>query len=294
MKGSTRRTVSIVLVAALVALAGCGGLGQSDNGGAETGDDTATEEATATTTATEEAADTATATETSTDEATEATPTATATPTDEANDTTDDELTSLDQELLDSHALTLLRAGNYTAFVTTNESGSSTTTIAAVDLAGQGKYDQSTSSPGLSIEEYREPGTDTLYTQVGTGDDASYFSETATDNFTANQITESHLITDVNYERFGTDTVGDTTVQRYVANDVSSLNVSSDGWGGSVVTNISSVVLVDTDRKLIYEIDAEYTVQTSNGTTIDNAYSVSYSDVGSTNVTEPDWVSEAR
>lgn len=204
----------------------------------------------------------------------------------------EDELTSLDQQLLQDHTLTLLNAGNYTAFLTTTESGSSSTTVAAADISARSRYDQITTS-GLSIEEYRPANSETLYQQVGSGSSANYYSKSAPNNFTASEITAPYLITDVTYQQFGTDTIDGTTVQRYVANDVSSLNVSSDEWGGSFVTNISSTVLVDPDRRLIYEIDANYTVQTTEGDTINSSYTLRYSNVGSTTVTEPDWLSQA-
>jgi outer membrane biogenesis lipoprotein LolB len=215
----------------------------------------------------------------------------------EITTTTTSGSTTLNQTLLDSHSITLIDAGSYTAEVTTSENSTSTTTAAEINLTAQSKYEQLTTitdSSSFTLETYRGSGSDTVYTKVGSGESASYTSDDAAGNFTADSIAEPYLITDVQYQQFGTETINGTTVQRYVANDVDSLSVESDGWGGPIVTNISSTVLVDADRGLIYQIDAQYTVQTSSGAERTVSYAVSYSDVGSTDVTEPTWLSNAR
>lgn len=260
---------TIVLVAVLVALAGCSGLGPAGDDGTATEAQSTTNETTA--------EDTETTTETT---------------------TTDDgdagNLTALDQQLLDSHSLALLSAGSYSVEVSTSGADSATTTVASVNLTAKSTYEQLTtitSGTAFNLEVYRSPGSDTVYTQVGSGDSASYSSEAATGNFTEREISAPYLITDVSYQQFGTETVDNTTVQRYVANDVGRVTASSEGWGG-LVTNISSTVLVDPDRNLVYEIDADYAVS-SGGEIVNRSYTVTYSDVGSTTVSEPDWLSEA-
>jgi hypothetical protein len=219
------------------------------------------------------------------------------TPESTATEETSSSLETLNQTLLDSHSITLVNAGSYTAEVSTSENSTATTTAAEVNLTAQSKYERLTTiteSSSFTLETYRESESNTVYTKVGSAESASYTSEAAAGNFTADSIAEPYLITDVQYQQFGTETINGTTVQRYVANDVDSLSVQSDGWDGPIVTNISSTVLVDTDRGLLYEIDAQYTVQTSSGAERTVSYAVTYSDVGSTNVTEPTWLSNAR
>lgn len=97
------------------------------------------------------------------------------------------------------------------------------------------------------------------------------------------------------FERIGEEAYDGTTVVRYEASSLDAFDRDriNEGLVGQEVAEASAVLLVDTDGVVRY---LELTVVTVNdeGREIEVIRTIEWSDVGSTTVTEPDWVADAR
>ena len=165
--------------------------------------------------------------------------------------------------------------------------------------AGQGLREQTQSRNGQerSVTVYtdgngsyrkQEAGDEVSYDfqQSGSAGDIDPVNVTGfTQNFTG-------IVDGFAWETAGTAEVDGATVTEYTLTgvaDTGTLNLPTD----ATVDNATGTLLVDGDG-VIREAAVSYDVHASDGSTTTLEATISFSDIGSTTVTEPDWLSEAQ
>jgi len=299
---SKTRTLVIILVALLVALAGCTG----GPGDASDGDDVDEDES----------EDDAANESDGTDE-----PDASAGP-DESGDgevpgaiDTDDPTDPVGQsaftnnkgQVVQSHAETLTASGSYTAVVNTTWSGSgdgfggqtesvvSTTTTYANPSTGE--YYQTTDIPldefEYRIESYSPPNENVTYTRTNVYGQQTYaMQEQVIDTSQHMRPASGSFYESLEFQSTGTVTRDGETLERYVVTDVQQV-ADSAYFQGSLAT-IDVEVLYNPERNLMQSVSWEYRYEDDAGERFSSLFRVAYEDIGSTTVPEPDWLDEAR
>ncbi|QLH81704.1 DUF7537 family lipoprotein [Halosimplex pelagicum] len=302
------RALGVASVVLLVALAGCGGGGGTDGAtaspepsGPAADADTPTpgEPATGTT------ADGESGTETPAD--------SDGTPTDSDPTATDSDVTAtegsqgpgetLSDSFVSGWSQRLQSAGSFTAemrgiSVTTSGqmSGESEGQPPVVnwtmkmDLSTGARYANGTisgSGESIPIELYHPPSSDTTYSRT-TFQGQSRISQSTNTADRDNPVSEG-LLHAVRLTRAGTETVDGETLQRYTAADADAV-VNRSYFGGSV-SDLRMDVLVDADAGVVRVIDYEYEVESDDDTTT-QFLRIRYTDIGTTTVERPDWMSQ--
>jgi hypothetical protein len=259
---AVRRVVLTVAVAALVATAGCSGLGGSDNGdvgyGVSGGD------------------------------------------LDGGN-----LVSATDDAIGEAGSYTIEQQSTATGTQQGTEFTANSTTTTRVDLsAGQGLRESQRSQTTGGVKQavsstvytdgetsYRQQeanGNVTYDTQTGS---ASGFGGIQPVNVTAFGQDYSQIVDAIAWEQDGTESVDGTTGTVYAATGVA--NESAFGANeGATVENVDASLLVDSDG-VIRELSIAYTIESDGAsTTVD--VTVAITEIGSTSVSEPGWLSQAQ
>lgn len=284
-----KRTLAIVCVALLVALAGCSG-GPGDSGDADDdGDEPANESDPANGSDGGDTGDDGGQMGDSTGQMSSA-------------------FTSQKGEIVRSHSETLTAAGSFTATVETTISGNDlgsyggqigedvVTTITVKANPETGEYLQtmeSSSEYGFSMATYSPPNENVTYTRFESGGQPFYLQgQQAVDpNQYLDPVSES-FFDPLNFESAGTVTRNGETLEKYVIQDVQQVEQSAY-FNGSLST-IDVEVLYNPSRNLMQEMSWKYTTELDSGESFSSQSRVSYTDIGSTSVEEPSWLSDAK
>ncbi|WP_436930699.1 DUF7537 family lipoprotein [Halosimplex halobium] len=160
-----------------------------------------------------------------------------------------------------------------------------------LDLSTGARYANGTisgSGGSIPVELYHPPSSDTTYSRT-TFRGQSRISQSTSTTDRDNPVSEG-LLEAVRLTRAGTETVDGETLQRYSAESTDAV-VNQSYFGGSV-SDLRMAVLVDADAGLVRVIDYEYEVESDDGTTT-QFLRIRYTDVGTTAVERPDWMSQA-
>jgi hypothetical protein len=141
-------------------------------------------------------------------------------------------------------------------------------------------------------------GQGNAYTQQSTGANASYqrFDGDEADTTTYLDPGIGGYLDGLNFSDAGTETVDGVTVDKYEVTDPSQVNASAHDpeiLTAESIETISVTVAIDRDG-VVRSFEYHVTGQNENGDPLGYHLSLQYSDVGSTTVPEPDWLSEAR
>ncbi len=275
---SARRTLGILCIVLLVAVAGCSGGGGSNG---------------------------ATPTQTDGDES-DPTPTdggPTATPTEGVTDgVTGDTLSS---EVIAGHVERLQSAGSFTAEMrgstvqSSGGSGGSGGSQPVVDwtlkadtttgeLYANGTLSDGSGGQSIPIEMYSPPSSGTTYTRMTFQGQSRISQSQGSTNYT--QPGEAGLFEAVELTRNGSATLDGESYQRYSADG--STAVRNQSYFGDSIEQFRMSVLVDPDSNLMRVIDYRYEAQ-SGDTTTTLSYRIQYTAIGSTTVERPGWMDEA-
>jgi hypothetical protein len=215
--------------------------------------------------------------------------------------------------LAESTAEGVESAGSYTAEQSSTVAGSqqgteftteATTTTRADFDAGQGlRESQQTQTSGDRSQQVTSTvytDGNTSYRQRSVGGNVTYDTqEGAPDglggvrpvNITAFDQNYAPIIDGLAWEEDGTEQTDSTTVTAYAATGVE--NESQLGLGGdATVEEVNGSLLVD-GNGLVRAVSFDYSIETAESTTSLDA-TIALTDVGSTEVEEPEWLSEAQ
>jgi hypothetical protein len=198
---------------------------------------------------------------------------------------------------IDVHASALANT-SFTATVQTNVSGSqasfNSTTTAKIDPADDQYLQASHSGFG---DQTRYTDGDTTYERSEFGNETQVSRSDRPVNVTSvrrgGQILSLFVSENVTYSEAGTETFDGDEVMAYEAEGVDALSdelLDSTSENASI-TDFSATVLVDGDG-VIRSYQLEYVVE-QDGETQELSYVAEITDVGSTDVEEPAWVSQA-
>ncbi len=203
------------------------------------------------------------------------------------------------QTVAQTHESVVRDAGTFTLVSTSNQTQGGQSfgveSSTAVDLAS-GAYFSRQEARGQTVEQFGF-GNGTAFQRVSTGSgQTQYMIPQQAPN--TSQLAGSQLESFVgtfSFSHTGTETVDGTDTHVYEADGVEDLNQSAPGFASldtENVTSMSAQVYVTSDG-LVKQFGYSMTLSTSNGEA-----SVSteqqYVDVGSTTVSEPAWLDEAR
>lgn len=160
-----------------------------------------------------------------------------------------------------------------------------------MDLSTGARYASGTISSGsggsIPIQLYRPPSSDVTYTRTTfQGQSQVSQSENTVDR---DDLVSAGLLDAVRLTRTGTETMDGETLQRYTAQGADAV-VNQSYFDGSV-SSLRMEVLVDADAGIIRVIDYEYEVA-SGDTTTTQSIRVRYTNIGTTSVDRPDWMSQ--
>lgn len=241
------------------------------------------------------------------------TPTATGTD-DATTDTAPEPLEEIDgEQLTNATAATIEEAGSYTlsqsgSFESSGPQGESSTdsnSTTRVDFEAE-RGIRETSQTFTNANQTRELETsvytdgDTSYRQRNSSQGVQYASQTGdgtglsairTVNVTSFPQNYTAVTDGFEWEANGTETIDGTPTVRYTSTNVSDSSTFV-GVENVTVRNASSTLYVDSDN-VIRRASLEYTVE-DNSTTYSIETTVTLTDIGSTTVEEPDWLSEAQ
>lgn len=215
--------------------------------------------------------------------------------------------------LADSTAAGVESAGTYTTEQSSTVVGSQqgtefiteATTTTRVDFdAGQGfRESQQTQTSGNRSQEVASAvytDGDTSYRQRMAGGNVTYDTQEGEStglggvrpvNVTAFDQNYAPIIDGMAWEQDGTEQTDGTTVTAYTATGVE--NQSQLGLGqDTTIDGVSGSLLVDGDG-IIRGISLDYDIESGESTTSLDA-EITLTDVGSTDVEEPEWLSEAQ
>lgn len=291
----TTRTLGIVLVALLVALAGCSdGPGNSGDGD-HTSDQPATDAPTTTGTGPASGG-----TETSTSGGEDGVSTGGQGPVMGA-------FTQNKAQIVQSHGATLTAAGSYTAVVNATWSGTDgtagsqsdslvATTTTYADPA-TGEYYQVTIIPveqfDYRIERYSPAGENVTYTRTNVYGQASYTKRNETLDTTQLLRPASNTFFDsLDFQPQGTVTRDGETLQRYTVTDLQ--HVENTTYFQGALASIDVEVLYNPALDLMQDVRWTYSYEDDSGGSFSSKFHVSYSDIGSTTVSAPDWLDTAK
>jgi hypothetical protein len=288
------RPIAVLLLAALVALAGCGG-GVSP--GTDSPDATAASPADDATpspspTRSPTSTDTPTPSPTRT-----ATPTATSTPTPSAS------------ERLGPFAVygrNLRNASSYTVAYAIETAGGENATITGTVRAN---LDRATLYQTLNVSSeggdsasayYRPPGSQFLYTQLRVGGQVDYRRQNATSadvsvfSNPVRAVTSASIEEPPDFRDAGTVATDGGPRRKFVIDRPDRLPPSvRENY--AEIRSVSWVVLVDEDRGYVTDVTYELTfVRRQGGDPRTVAFDLAYSGFGSTTVPQPDWLDAAR
>ncbi|CQH58976.1 uncharacterized protein HHUB_2872 [Halobacterium hubeiense] len=197
-----------------------------------------------------------------------------------------------------NHEAVVREAGSFTLVSTSTQTqaGQSFTRegSTAVDL-DSGAYLSNRTVRGQNVLQYGY-GNGTAFQRVTVGNQTQYAVPQQTPNTT--QLAGDQLASFVGLFAFsynGTESADGTTVHVYEANGVDAINESAPGFANldtSNLTNVSSEVRV-TDDGLVTEFGYSLSIDTGDGEA-SASLNQQYLDVGSTEVSEPAWLDEAR
>ncbi len=141
-------------------------------------------------------------------------------------------------------------------------------------------------------------GQGNAYIRQSAGDNASYqrFDGDEADTTTYRDPGIAGYLDGLNFSDAGTETVDGVTVDRYEVTDPSQVNASAHDpeiLTAEGIETISVTVAVDRDG-VVRSFEYHVTGENANGDPLGYHLSLQYSDVGSTTVSEPAWLSEAR
>ncbi|UHH24533.1 DUF7537 family lipoprotein [Halobacterium noricense] len=198
----------------------------------------------------------------------------------------------------ENHEAVVREAGSFTLTTTSTQSqGDQSLTregSTALDLAS-GAYFSNRTVGSQNVQQFGY-GNDTAFQRVTAGNQTQYTVPQQSPN--ASRLTSGQLASFVGLFEFshtGTESVDGTTVHVYEANGVDAVNESAPGFANldtENITNVSANVHI-TDDGLVKRFGYSISVDTGSG---EASVSVGqrYVDVGSTTVSEPAWLDEAR
>jgi predicted small lipoprotein YifL len=291
------RLVALLLVAALVALAGCGGASPSGSPSPDAADDAPTDAP--------DADDGAGNGDTVTPSPSP-TPTPTATPTATATSTPASTATATEAGAFATYRRNLRSASSYTVEYTIetsdNQSGRLTGTVRA-DLDRETLYQRlevSGEESNSSFEYYRPPGADVVYTRLESGGRASYRKQNANDSQLSvfsdpvSAVQRGSAAEAPDFRDAGTVSTDDGPRRAFVVDSVEQLPAATRERYAEI-RSVSWEMLVDEDRGYVTDISYELTfVRQEGGDERTVAFELSYRDVGSTTVEDPGWLDEAK
>lgn len=207
--------------------------------------------------------------------------------------------------LSDSEAA-LRDAGSFTAawrYAGTDENGQrgEISFAYAADLNAGRTHIAYSTSDGAQAAGWEVYSTDEVtYTRYGSGDNAFYQTTEEQRNVVDEALSHAGIYgygneDELSYE--GTETFDGVTVERYVLTESDSI------WWGSAapqhssdeftVTDFEYVVLIDVDGLARFE-SWSFSGETADGSTVTGEWNYSITKLGSTTVTEPDWLAAAE
>lgn len=197
-----------------------------------------------------------------------------------------------------NHESVVREAGSFTLSSTSNQtqgdqSRSVESTVSA-DLSS-GAYLSTQDASGRLVETFGY-GNGTAYQRFVIDNESRYSVPPQTPN--ASQLAGGSIESFVNafqFDHTGTESVDGTDTDVYEASGFEDLNQSAEGFGELDEENVSNVnarVYV-ADSGLVKQFEYSLTVQTESGE-VSIAIVQQYVDVGSTTVSEPPWIDEAR
>ncbi|MCG1003671.1 MULTISPECIES: hypothetical protein [Halobacterium] len=203
------------------------------------------------------------------------------------------------QTVAQTHESVVRDAGTFTLVSTSNRTqGGQSVSVqssTAVDLA-TGAYFATQESPMQTVEQFGF-GNGTAYQRVSTADNQTRYTiprEAPNTSQLAGSQLES-FVGAFSFSHTGSETVDGTDTHVYEASGVEDLNQSAPGLGSLDTENLTSLTaeLYITDDGLVKRFGYSLTVSTSNGEA-SIATDQRYVDIGSTTVSEPAWLDEAR
>jgi len=195
---------------------------------------------------------------------------------------------------IDDH-VAALDGTSFTTTVNLSSGGAQTTSTIQVD-PGDDQYLQLSETVLGSTALYTSG--DESYQRSGSGNDTQVQRADSPVNATAarsgGQLLAVFISENVTYEQAGTETVDGVEAMRYEAEgpDALSQSVRDTVSGQQALTNFSATILIDADG-VIREFQTTLGGE-QNGETTSTTYTVTVTDVGSTDVEEPSWVSAAN
>ncbi|MCD2199889.1 hypothetical protein LPA44_08270 [Halobacterium sp. KA-4] len=203
------------------------------------------------------------------------------------------------QTVAQAHESVVRDAGSFTLVSTSNQTQGNQSfgveSSTAVDLATAAYFSRQEAS-GQTIEQYGF-GNGTAYQRISMASGQTQYTVPQQSPNTS-QLAGSQLASFVgafSFSHTGTETIDGTETYVYEASGVEDLNQSAPGFSSldtENVTSMSAQVYV-TDDGLVKQFGYSLTVSTSNGEA-SVATEQQYVDVGSTTVSEPVWLDEAR
>jgi len=202
------------------------------------------------------------------------------------------------ETVADTHVSVVRDAGTFTLVSTSNQTQGnqslSRQSTTAVDL-DSGAYFSTQQFRGQTAEQYGF-GNGTAYQRVSLGNQTQYTVPQQSPN--TSQLAGAQLESFVGafaLSHAGTETVDGTETHVYEAEGVEDLNQSAPGFGSLDTENVTSLEahVYVTDDGLVTQFGYSISL-TSAGTEVSIATEQEYVDVGSTTVSEPAWLDEAR
>jgi hypothetical protein len=145
----------------------------------------------------------------------------------------------------------------------------------------------------MTIEQYSPPNEEVSYTRMEMGGQP-FYSRTETGGVMQNASMpgDASFFDAVEFESEGTVTRDGRTLEKYVVTGTD--QVAEESVFGGTVSDITMTVFVDQSTGLLSEVDWEYTYEGPDGQQADSEMRFRYEAVGSTTVTQPDWLEEAK
>lgn len=207
--------------------------------------------------------------------------------------------------VLDSHTSALTDAGSFTYHQNTTArltgNGNGVVNYKNVTAPTNLTSDRIFSHVRVAAQPHRDTfvdGNGTVYQRLWSARDTAYVVE---DGATANT---SHYVgpplqgylTGLNFSAAGTSTVDGVTVDTYTVSDPSQVDPGAHDpqvFPARNLDSISVTVAIDRDG-VVRSFDYHATGTNANGDKLGYHLSLGYTDVGTTTVAEPGWLSEAR